>query len=77
MLDLLAFDADVGDPVLSATVGAAGDVEAKLLVELRQALFKFVDKPAGEALGLRDGELAELRAGAGDGAAPEIGEPST
>ena len=27
VLDLLAFDADVGDPVLAATVGAPGDVE--------------------------------------------------
>jgi hypothetical protein len=26
VLDLLAFDADVGDPVLAAAVGAAGDV---------------------------------------------------
>jgi hypothetical protein len=34
VLDLFAFDADVGDPMLAATVGAAGDVEAKLLVEL-------------------------------------------
>src|SRR5208282_4764123 len=72
VLDLFAFDADVGDPVLSATVGAAGDVEAKLLVELRYALFKFVDKPAGKTLRLRDGELAEFGACAGDGATPEI-----
>ena len=28
LLDLLAFEADVGDPVLAAGVGAAGDVEA-------------------------------------------------
>ena len=71
VLDLLAFHADVGDPVLAAAVGAAGDVEAKLLIELRQALFEFVDKPAGKALGLGDGELAEFGARAGDGAAPE------
>ena len=73
VLDLLAFDADVGDPVLAAAIGAAGDVQAELLVELRQALFEFVDEPAGEALGLSDGQLAELGAGAGDGAAPEGG----
>ena len=77
VLDLLAFEADVGDPVLAAAVGAAGDVELELLVELGQALFELVDEPAGEALGLGDGELAELGAGAGDGAAPEVGEPST
>jgi hypothetical protein len=71
VLDLLAFDADVGDPVLAAAIGAAGDVQLELLVELRQALFELVDEPAREALGLSDGQLAELRAGAGDGAAPE------
>ena len=71
VLDLLAFDADVGDPVLAAAVGAAGDVEPELLIELRNALFEFVDEPAGEAFGLGDGELAEFGAGAGDGAAPE------
>src|SRR5271170_8221527 len=31
--DFLAFNADVGDPVLAATVGAAGDVEFQLLIE--------------------------------------------
>ena len=73
VLDLLAFHADVGDPMLTASVGAACDVEAKLLVELRQALLKLVDKPAGEPLGFSDGQLAEFGAGAGDGAAPEVG----
>ncbi len=43
----------------------------QLLVELRQALFHLVDQPARKALGLGDGQLAELGAGAGDGAAPE------
>ena len=71
VLDLLAFDADVGDPVLAAAVGAAGDVQPQLLIELRQALFKLVDQPAREALGLGDGQLAEFGARAGDGAAPE------
>src|SRR5277367_1348490 len=32
-LDFLAFQADIGDPVLTATVGAAGDVDAELLLE--------------------------------------------
>ena len=71
VLDLLAFHADVRDPVLAATIGAAGDVGAQLLVELRQALFQFVHQPAGKAFGLGDGQLAELGAGAGDGSAPE------
>ena len=35
VLDLFAFEADVGDPVLAAAVGAAGDVELELLIELR------------------------------------------
>src|SRR5579863_7452975 len=50
----LAFHANVGDPMLATAVGAAGDVKAKLLIELRQALFKLVDKPAREAFGFGD-----------------------
>ncbi len=53
LLDLFAFEADIGDPVLAAGIGAAGDVELELLVELRDALLEFVDEPAGEALRLR------------------------
>ncbi len=71
MLDFLSFHADVGDPVLTASVGATCDVKAKLLIELRQALFKLVDQPAGKALGFGDGELAEFGARAGNRAAPE------
>ena len=41
MLDLLAFEADVGDPVLAAGVGAAGDVELDLLVEAGEAVLPF------------------------------------
>src|SRR5271169_4959148 len=36
VLDLLAFNADVGDPVLAAAVGAAGYVELELLVKAGQ-----------------------------------------
>ncbi len=68
---LLAFDADVGDPVLPATVGASGDVELQVLIEAGQAFFQFLDQPAREALGLRDCQLAEFRAAAGDGSAVE------
>ena len=74
LLDLLAFEADVGDPVLAAGVGAAGDVELDLLVEAGEAVFHLGDEPLGEGLGFGDGELAELGAGAGDGAAPEGGD---
>ena len=72
VLDFFAFDADVGDPVLAAAVGAAGYVELELLVEAGEAVFELVDEPAREALGLSDGQLAELGAGAGDGAAPKV-----
>ena len=60
--------------MLAAGVGAAGDVEAYLLVEGGDALFQFGDEPFVEGLGLGDGELAELGAGAGDGSAPEGGD---
>jgi hypothetical protein len=71
LLDLLAFEADVGDPALAAGVGAAGDVQLDLLVEAGQPLFHLADQPLRERLGLGDRQLAELGAGAGDGAAPE------
>ncbi len=44
-----------------------------LLIETGQASFHFFDKPAGEAFGFGNGEFAEFGAGAGNGAAPEIG----
>ncbi len=74
LLNLFALEADVGDPVLAAGVGAAGDVEADLLIEAGEALFELGDEPGVEALGLGDGELAELGSGAGDGSAPEGGD---
>src|ERR1700678_1145474 len=43
VLDLFAFDADVGNPVLAAAVGASGYVELELLVECGQALFELID----------------------------------
>ncbi len=60
--------------MLAAGVGAAGDVEADLLVEAGHALFEIGDEPVVEGLGLGDGEFAELGAGAGDGSAPEGGD---
>src|SRR5204863_2365108 len=70
-LHLLALEADVGDPVLAARVRAAGDVDPHVAVEAGQPKFQRVDEPAREALGLREGQLAELAAGARDGAAAE------
>src|SRR5215469_17809889 len=37
--DFLAFDADISNPVLSATVGTSGDMQLQVLVEARQAFF--------------------------------------
>ena len=71
MLDLLALDADVRDPVLAATIRAASHIQLELLIESRQPLFEFIDQPLGKALGLGDGQLAEFRARASDCAAPE------
>ncbi len=71
LLDFLALEADVGDPVLAAGVGAARDVQFERLIEFGDALFEFFDEPAGEGFGLGDGQFAEFGAGAGDGAAPE------
>src|SRR3989454_151560 len=70
-LQLLALDADVGDPVLAARVGAAGDVQLHVLLKARQPPLEILDEPLREALGLRQRELAELGARAGDGAAAE------
>src|SRR6185295_18794219 len=70
-LDLLALDAEVGDPVLAAAVRAARDVDPELLIEARQTLLERLHELAREALRLGERELAELRAGARDGATPE------
>src|SRR5271156_1009006 len=64
---LFAFNADVGDPVLAATVRASGHVKLKVLLEAGKALFELLHQPAGEGFRFGDGHLAEFRAGAGDG----------
>src|ERR1035438_2459735 len=69
--DLLAFNANIGDPVLSATVGASGDVQFQMLIETRQTFFQFLHQPAREALGFGDSQLAEFRPAARHRAAPE------
>jgi hypothetical protein len=40
--DFLAFEADVGDPVLAAAVGATGDVDAELLLEAGDAIIEYL-----------------------------------
>src|SRR5262249_18556835 len=70
-LQLLSLDAAVGDPVLAATIGAAGHVQLQLLIEGWKTLFQLLHQPACEPFSLSDCQLAELRASAGDRAAPE------
>src|SRR5690349_1355866 len=52
--DLRAFNADVSDPVLAATVWASSNVKLQMLIEAGQAFFQFFDQPARETLGLGD-----------------------
>jgi len=47
----LAFNADVGDPVLAAGVRAASDVNPNVILEVGEALFELLGEPAGEGLG--------------------------
>src|ERR1700746_753831 len=69
--DLLAFYADVSDPVLAATVGASRYVQFQVLIETGQPLFQFFHQPAREALGLSNSEFAEFRTAAGYGSTGE------
>ncbi len=69
--DFLSFDTDIGDPVLAATIGAAGDVEFQLLIETGDAFLEFGGQPAREAFGFREREFAVFRAGASHRAAGE------
>ena len=73
---LEAEEADVGDVVLAAAVGAAGDVDAHPghLGEAR--LLEGVADGGGEATRLRDGEVAGVGARAGDDVAGELGAGS-
>src|SRR5438477_4289228 len=69
--NLLAFDTDVGDPVLPAAVRTPSDMQLQVLLKTGQAFFKFFHQPARKRLGLSDGKLAEFRPAARHGAAPE------
>src|SRR5580765_7279174 len=69
LLDLLAFNADVRDPVLPAAIRAAGDVQLELLLKARQPLIEFLRKPARKALRLGKGQLAKFRTRARNGSA--------
>ena len=71
--NLLAFDTDIGDPVLAATVRATCDVQSQVLSEIGKAILEFFRQPAREAFCFRQCELAELRSGAGNRSAQECG----
>src|SRR5215469_3029160 len=75
LLDFLAFQANVGDPVLAARVWAAGDVQLDVFLVAGVALIELFGQPSGKGFGFGEREFAELRAGAGDGATREgVGE---
>ncbi len=64
---------DVGDVVLAARVGAAGDVGAHAAdVGETGRLERLADR-VGEPAGLRDGEVAGVGTGAGDDVAAQLG----
>src|SRR2546425_7889418 len=69
--DLLAFNPNICDPVLSATVRATGDVELQVLFKTRQAFFELFYQPTSKTLRLGNGQLAEFRPAAGDCATPK------
>src|SRR5882762_1727376 len=52
LLDLLAFNADVRNPVLPAAIRAAGDVQLELFLKSGQPLIEFLCQPARKALRL-------------------------
>jgi hypothetical protein len=49
-----AVNANVGNPVLSAAIGASRNVQLEVLIEARQTLFEFSYQPAGKTFRLRD-----------------------
>ncbi len=77
LLDLLSFDANIRDPMLATTVGAASDVKFQVLIEVRKPFIELFDQPAREALRFSDGQFAEFSAAAGDRAAPKGRAPDS
>ncbi len=71
LFDFFPFDANVGDPMLTAGVGAAGDVDLDVFLVAGEAGVEFLGEPAGKGFGFGEGEFAEFGAGAGDGATNE------
>src|SRR5882757_9328673 len=61
LLDLLAFNADVRDPVLPAAIRAPGDVQLELLLKAGQALVQFFCEPTRKALRLSKRQFTKFR----------------
>ena len=51
VLDFFPFDTDVRNPVLTAGIGAPGDVKAKIFLVVGEALFELFGEPTGKGLG--------------------------
>ena len=68
-LDLLAFNADVGDPVLPATIRASRHMQLQLLIEAGQTLFQFLNQPSRKTFGLGNRQFAKFGSAACDRAA--------
>src|SRR6185312_5741130 len=47
-LDLFAFQANIGNAVLTATVRASRDIQLELLIEAGKTIFQFFHEPAGK-----------------------------
>ena len=71
MLDLLAFNANISNPMLAAAIRTASNIELELLIEAGDPLFELVNDPSRETLCLGDGQFAEFSACASDGSAPK------
>src|SRR5580700_11647206 len=69
--DFFPFNADVGDPMLPATIRATRDVEPQLFLKTGEPLFEFLREPSRKAFCFRQCELAKFRARAGHGSACE------
>src|SRR5215472_8649968 len=71
LLDLLAFEPNVGNPVLAAGIWAARNIQLERLIELRHTLFELLNQPTRECLRFGDCEFAEFRARARNRSAPK------
>lgn len=75
VLDFFAFEADIGNPMLTAGVGTAGDVELDVFLVPGVTLVELFGEPAGKGFCFGEREFAEFGTGASDGAANErVGE---